>query len=88
MKGLIRKILKEEFDNEEVMSQEKNICDIMSANTWDEIQELLDKMKYDDQFRPQINKLKSDMEKELDDLSNDKDVVNTYLRKIQNIVCR
>ena len=60
----------------------------MSANTWEEIDELLDKMEYDNQYQEEIDKLKEDMQKEMDTLSNDKDIVNTYLRKIQNIVCR
>lgn len=88
MRNLIRKILLEEFDNEEVMSQEHNICDIMSANSWDGIDELLDKMEYDNQYQEEIDELREDMQKEMDALSNDKDIVNTYLRKIQNIVCR
>jgi hypothetical protein len=88
MRNLIRKILLEEFDNEEVMSQEHNICDIMSANTWKEIDELLDKMEYDNQHQDQIDQLRDSMKNEMDTLSNDKDIVNTYLRKIQNIVCR
>jgi hypothetical protein len=88
MKRLIKKILKEEFINHEVNSTEINICDIMSANTWDEIEDLLDKMEYDNKFQPQIDKIRSKMQKDLDALGSDKDVVNTYLRHIQNIVCK
>jgi hypothetical protein len=88
MKRLIKKILKEEFINHEVNSTEINICDIMSANTWDEIEDLLDKMEYDNKFQPQIDKIRAKMQKDLDALGNDKDVVNTYLRHIQNIVCK
>ena len=87
MKTLIRKILKEEFKNDEVMSQEHNICDIMTANSWDEIDDLLDKMEYDDQYQKKIDKIRDNMQSEMDDLSNDKDIANTYLRRVQNIVC-
>ena len=87
MKTLISKILKEEFKNDEVMSQEHNICDIMTANSWDEIDDLLDKMEYDDQYQKKIDKIRDNMQSEMDDLSNDKDIANTYLRRVQNIVC-
>ena len=87
MKTLIRKILKEEFKNDEVMSQEHNICDIMTANSWDEIDDLLDEMEYDDQYQKKIDKIRDNMQSEMDDLSNDKDIANTYLRRVQNIVC-
>ena len=88
MKSLIRKILKEEFQNDEVMSSEHNICDIMMVNSWEEIQELLDKMDYDNQFQSEIDDIRNKMNQELDFLSSDLDVANTYLRKIQNIVCK
>lgn len=88
MKNLIKKILREDFKNAEVMSSERNICDIVSANSWDEIEELLDEMVYDDQFKSQIEKLKKKMKQEKDRLGNDLDITNTYLRKIQNMVCK
>lgn len=88
MKSLIRKILKEEFQNDEVMSQEKNICDIMTANSWDEIEELLDVMEYDDQFQNEIDRIKSNWKKEVDTQSHDQDSTNTYLRMVQNIICK
>jgi hypothetical protein len=88
MKSLIRKILKEEFQNNEVMSSEHNICDVMMINSWEEIQELLDNMDYDNQFQSEIDDIRNKMNQELDFLSSDLDVANTYLRKIQNIVCK
>lgn len=88
MKNLIRKILKEEFQNDEVMSSEHNICDVMMINSWEEIQELLDNMDYDNQFQSEIDDIRNKMNQELDFLSSDLDVANTYLRKIQNIVCK
>jgi hypothetical protein len=88
MKTLIRKILKEEFQNDEVISSEHNICDVMMINSWEEIQELLDNMDYDNQFQSEIDDIRNKMNQELDTLSSDLDVANTYLRKIQNIVCK
>jgi hypothetical protein len=88
MKSIIRKILKEEFQNDEVMSSEHNICDVMMINSWEEIQELLDNMDYDNQLQSEIDDIRNKMNQELDFLSNDLDVANTYLRKIQNIVCK
>ena len=88
MKHLIRKILKEEFQNPEVMSSEHNICDIMVANSWDEIEDLLNKMGYDDQYQEDINKIKSMWQMEVDTQSHDGDSTNTYLRMVQNLICK
>jgi hypothetical protein len=88
VKSLIRKILKEEFQNDEVMSQEKNICDIMVVNSWDEIEELLDVMEYDEQYQEEIDSIKRGWEKEIKSQANDLDTTNFYLRKIQNIICK
>lgn len=87
MKNLIRRILKEEFQNPEVMSSEHNICDIMTANSWKEVENLLNKMDYDDQYQKEINKIKSMWQNEVDTQSHDGDSTNFFLRKIQNIVC-
>lgn len=88
MKSLIRKILKEEFQNDEVISSEHNICDVMVANSWEEIEKLLKKTEYDDQFQTEIDKIKEKWEKEVKSQSHDLDSTNTYLRMVQNIVCK
>jgi hypothetical protein len=88
MKNLIRRILKEEFQNPEVMSSEQNICDVMTINSWDEIENLLDKMDYDDQYQKEINKIKNMWQMEVNTQSHDKDSTNTYLRMVQNLVCK
>jgi len=88
MKNLIRRILKEEFQNPEVMSSEHNICDIMIANSWDEIEDLLNKMDYDDQYQEEIDKIKSMWQMEVDTQSHDGDSTNTYLRMVQNLICK
>lgn len=88
MKDLIKKILKEEFDNEEVMSTEHNICDIMTVNSWDEIEDLLDKMEYDDKYQKEIESIRQQTKRDIEDIGGDADVYNNYLREIQNLVCR
>ena len=88
MKNLIRKILREEFDNEEVMSDEYNICDVMTVNSWDEIERLLSKMKYDDKYRKEIDLIKQKTDRDIVGIGGDADVYNSYLRHVQNIVCR
>lgn len=88
MRKLIKKILREDFQNPEVSSLEHNICDVMTVSSWDEIQFLLDKMDYDDQFKPEIDVIKNQMKKEKSVLGTDLDITNDSLRKIQNIVCK
>lgn len=88
MKKLIKKILKEEFNNPEVMSPKRNICDVMSVNSWDEIQELLDNMEYDENYESEIHTIYNNMVEELEFLQGDYDVYNNYLREIQNLLCK
>lgn len=83
-KGLI----KEDDQNPETMSSEHNICDIMTANSWKEIEVLLDKTEYDNQFQTEIDKIKKKWENEVKSQSHDQDSTNTYLRMVQNIVCK
>ena len=64
MRGLIKKILKEEFDNKEVMSKEHNICDVMTVNSWEEIQGLLDNMEYDEKYQREIESIRQQTKKE------------------------
>jgi hypothetical protein len=72
----------------DVESEKHNLCDELTADTIGEVKSLLDKMKSDDKYSKEINKLIKKMGDEMDRLSSDKDVVNTYLRMIQNIVCK
>ena len=88
MKNLIRKILKEEFQNPEVMSSEHNICDIMTANSWEEIENLLSKMSYDDQYQDEIDTIRKRWEQEVETQTHDGDSTNTYLRMLQNLICK
>jgi uncharacterized protein (UPF0147 family) len=91
MKSLIRKILKEEFQSSNTMSSEQNICDIMTANSWSDIESLLKKMDSvikDENLKKQIKDLYNQSKNELSKQGNDKDIINSYLRKIQNIICK
>jgi hypothetical protein len=60
----------------------------MTANSWDEVEALLDKMEYDNQFQGEIDRIKSMWQKEVDTQSHDEDSTNTYLRMVQNMVCK
>jgi hypothetical protein len=82
------KMLGEEFKNKEVMSSKHNICDIMTANSWVEIENLLNNMKYDEKFKKEILQIKNMYHKDVDNQSNDLDVTNTYLRMVQNLICK
>ena len=87
--GDLKVRIKKSFLNESDAESEKhNICDELTANTVGEIKSLLNKMKSDDKYSKEINKLIKRLNKDVDRLSSDKDVVNTYLRMIQNIVCK
>jgi sulfite reductase alpha subunit-like flavoprotein len=88
MKNIIKKILKEEFKNQDTQSNENNICDVMSINSVEEIIDLLKKMPSVKDNKYEIISLIKDLKKEKYSLSNDLDILNTYLRKIQNILCK
>ena len=86
-KGLI----KEDDQNSDTMSSEQNICDIMTSNSWDNIESLLNTMDSvikDENLKKQIKDLYKQSQEDLSNLSNDEDIINTYLRKIQNVVCK
>jgi predicted histidine transporter YuiF (NhaC family) len=85
MKKIIKKILKEEFENKNI-SSDNNICDIMTVNSLEEILGLLKNMDLRGKEK-EIKNLLISMEKEKERLSNNKDIFNSYLRKIQNILC-
>ena len=86
-KGLI----KEDDQNSDTMSSEQNICDIMTSNSWDDIESLLNTMDSvikDENLKKQIKDLYDKSQEELSKQGNDEDIINTYLRKIQNVVCK
>lgn len=86
-KGLI----KEDGQNSDTMSSEQNICDIMTSNSWDDIESLLNAMDSvikDDNLKKQIKNLYDESQELLNKQGNDEDIINTYLRKIQNVVCK
>ena len=86
-KGLI----KEDDQNSDTMSSEQNICDIMTSNSWDNIESLLNTMDSvikDENLKKQIKDLYDESQELLNKQGNDEDIINTYLRKIQNVVCK
>ena len=86
-KGLI----KEDDQNPDTMSSEQNICDVMTSNSWDDIESLLNTMNSvikDENLKKQIKDLYDKSQEELSKQGNDEDIINTYLRKIQNVVCK
>ena len=80
-----------EDQNPDTSSDTKNICDIMTVNSWDEILELLntmDSVKGSDKIKKDIKNFYQKSKEEMSTLSNDEDIMNTYLRKIQNELCK
>ena len=69
-------------------SPKHNLCDELTADTVGEVKSLLNKMKSDDKYSDEINIIIKKMEDDVDYLDSDKDVVNTYMRMIQNLVCK
>jgi hypothetical protein len=88
MKKIIKKILKEEFEYLDTQSDKHNICDIMTVNSIEEIVELVRGMEGIKNNKKEVVSLLKDIQKDRKRLSNNSDILNTYLRKIQNILCK
>jgi hypothetical protein len=88
MRNIIKKILKESFENPDTQSSKHNICDVITINSVDEIIDLLKKMPSIKDNKKEIISLLKTMQKDKKTLSNNSDIHNTYLRKIQNILCK
>jgi hypothetical protein len=88
MKKIIKKILKEEFEYSDTQSDKHNICDIMTVNSIEEIVELVRGMEGIKDNKKEVVSLLKDIQKDKKRLSNNSDILNTYLRKIQNILCK
>ena len=76
----------QEFKNQHTSSSDHNICDVMTINSLEEILELLKGMDYGDN-KSEIESILTNMEQEKKELSNNVDILNNYLRKVQNILC-
>ena len=66
---------------------EKTICNISTASDVQEITELLDKVNIPIELKGEISDLLKNAMYSQTKLSNDLDILNTTLRKIQNILC-
>ena len=92
MRGLILKILKEESDKQtdlaNTQSSDYNICDDFSAESYEDLVQLINKAHVSKEDDPNIEKLLDDLKKEMKGLDTDKDLINTYQHKIANRLCK
>lgn len=92
MKKLIRRILKEESDKQTDLANsntsERNICDDFSAESYEDLINLINKSHVSKEDHSNIEKLLDDLKKEMKDLGTDKDLINTYQHKIANRLCK
>ena len=92
MKSLIRKILKEESDKQTDLAnsntKEHNICDDFSAESYEDLVNLINKSHVSKEDHGNIEKLLDDLKKEMKILGTDKDLINTYQHKIANQLCK
>lgn len=92
MKGLIRRILKEESDKQTDLANsnttERNICDDFSAESYEDLIDLINKSHVSKEDDPIIEKLLDNLKKEMKSLDTDKDLINTYQHKIATQLCK
>jgi hypothetical protein len=68
--------------------EERPLCKIMSINSTTEIRDLLNRSDIPENFYNEFIGLLQSGETQEDNLSNDKDIANTTLKKIQSKICR
>ncbi len=92
MKNLIRRILKEESDKQTDLAnsntKERNICDDFSAESYEDLVNLINKSHVSKEDHGNIEKLLDDLKKEMKSLGTDKDLINTYQHKIATRLCK
>lgn len=92
MRDLIRRILKEETDKQTDLANSQsgdyNICDDFSAESYEDLVQLINKAHVSKEDDPNIEKLLDDLKREMKGLGNDKDLINTYQHKIANRLCK
>ncbi len=92
MKKLIHRILKEESDKQTDLANsnttEHNICDDFSAESYEDLIQLINKSHVSKEDHGNIGKLLDDLKKEMKSLGTDKDLINTYQHKIANRLCK
>lgn len=64
-----------------------DLCDELTVSSLAELRLKMRGMKISKKDRKEVNRLISDMKKELKYLDSDLDVLDTYLHKIQSVIC-
>ena len=92
MRDLIRRILKEETDKQTDLANSQsgdyNICDDFSAESYEDLVDLINKAHVSKEDDPKIEKLLDQLKKDNERLDNDLDNLNTYQHKIANLLCK
>ena len=68
-------------------SDNNDLCDELTVSSIEELKSKMRGMDISKKDRQEVNRLISDMKKELKDLDSDLDVLDTYLHKIQSVIC-
>ena len=79
--NLVKLILSENQKND------IDLCDELTVSSLSELKSKMKGMKISKKDRQEVNKLIGDMKKELKYLDSDLDVFDTYLHKIQSVIC-
>ena len=79
--NLVKLILTENQKND------MDLCDEFTVDSLSELKSKMEGMDISKEDRQEVNRLISNMEKELKDLDTDLDVLNTYLHRIQSVIC-
>ena len=74
-------------DSDEDPSDNKDLCDEITVNTEKELRDKMRGMSIPAEDKKKIEKEIADMRKGIKDLDVDGDVANTYMRRIQNMIC-
>ena len=91
LKKIIRRVLIEEInllsDKDKSSKDNIDLCDELTVSSLAKLRSKMRGMKISKKDRKEVNRLISDMKKELKDLDSDLDVLDTYLHKIQSVIC-
>ena len=90
LKKIIRRVLMEEInllsDKDKSSKDNIDLCDELTVSSLAELRSKMRGMKISKKDRKEVNRLLSDMKKELKDLDSDLEVLDTYLHKIQYVI--
>jgi len=92
MKNIISKVLKEESDKQTDLAnsntEERNICDDFSAESYEDLVDLINKSHVSKEDDPIIEKLLDELKSDMKKLDTEKDLINTYQHKIATQLCK